>query len=435
MQTRQESNYLPSSVATHNVFGMKRLLLLWLGTFVLCTLLNGTAGRWIATAEEADFGVESTRTAASILKHGEFRDPFVPMLTGPTAHVAPAYPLVYSAVVGTFGTGKPSWWAIRLLTLAVYALQLALLPLLGMELGFSPQLGRIAALLGCFTPLPGSSYKWEALFTGLLLVAIAYTTLLLNRSQTLSLTAALGTLWGVTLLFSPVVIPIFILWGFLILRSLNFRALLLLSMLPLLVISPWILRNYKVFGAFIFIRDDLGTELAVSNNDCASAWLLDNMSSECFAQNHPNANLQLDQRIVEIGEQRFNTERLRLALSWIQNHPSQFFTLSVKRFLYFWFPVSAGGGGLALLGRLIISVFTGASILGLVLMHQARPLAAHMLTACAVSYSLVYYLVHVDLRYRFPILWISFMATAYLLTRRRNTAIAKRQKFILATLL
>jgi len=138
--------------------GPVRLLQLWLAVFAICTLGNGIAGRWLSTAEGADFGVESTRTAAAILKYGEFRDPFIPMPTGPTAHVAPAYPLLYSAVVKTFGTGQPTWWAIRLITLAAYALQLALLPLLAIELGFAPLVGVVAAGLGSLTPLPGSCF-------------------------------------------------------------------------------------------------------------------------------------------------------------------------------------------------------------------------------------------------------------------------------------
>jgi hypothetical protein len=246
--------------------------------------------------------------------------------------------------------------------------------------------------------------------------------LLLRRSPALSTAAVLGVLWGTAILFSPVVVLIFFLWLFLVLRATNVRALILLNALVLLMISPWLLRNYEVFGAFIFVRDDLGTELAVSNNECASAWSLDNTHSECFAQTHPNASLVLDQRILEIGEHRFNEERLGMALHWILGHPLHFFALSAGRFLYFWFPAGAGGEGFALLGTMIISVLTIASILGLLIMHRENPFASYMLAGCAVSYSLVYYLVHVNLRYRYPILWISFMATAYLLTRRANTS-------------
>lgn len=401
-------------------FGAKGLFLLWLATFSVCTLGNGIAGRWLSTAEGVDFDAESTRTAAAILKYGEFRDPFAPMPTGPSSHVAPGYPVLFSAVVATFGSGKAGWWAIRLISLAAYSLQLSLLPLLGVELGFSPLVGLIAAGLGCLAPLPGSSYKWEALFTGLLLVAIAYTTLRLRRSKALSTAAALGVLTGVALLFSPVLAMVCIAWVILIWQSLNLKSSLLIAGLSLLIISPWLVRNYRVFGAFILIRDDLGTELAVSNNDCASAWSLDNIHTGCFALTHPNANLKLDQRIVDLGEHRFNAEELSLARSWIRAHWRQFGALSAKRFAFFWFPAVAGGPGLALLGALFVSVLTAASIPGLLLMYRENRFAAYMLGACIVFYPLVHYLVHVDVRYRYPILWVSSMATAYMLARPRK---------------
>jgi hypothetical protein len=293
-----------------------------------------------------------------------------------------------------------------------------------MELGFTAFVGVVAALLGCLVPLPGSCYKWEAVFSGLLLVAIAYTTLRARRSKALSSAAALGILSGVALLFSPVLVLVCLSWVFLIWRSLHFKSLLLVAGLPLLIISPWLVRNYKIFGAFIFIRDDIGTELAASNNDCASAWSLDNVHSGCFSQVHPNANLKLDQRIAEIGEYRFNQERLGVAWSWIRAHWLQFGALSIKRFVFFWFPIAADGKGLARLGTLIVSLITVASIPGFVLMYRANRLAAYMLASCLLFYPLVYYLVQVDLRYHYPILWVSSMSTAYLLSRQGKASLS-----------
>jgi len=266
------------------------LVALWLATFTACLLANGTAGNWLRTAEGADFGVETTRTAAAILKYGEFRDPFVPMPTGPTAHVAPAYPVLYSGVVAVFGAGKGSWWAIRILTLAAYALGLSLLPWLAFELGLSRRVGVVGAVLGCLVPLPGSCYKWEALFTGLALVAMAYAAARLRHSKTLASAAFLGALAGVALLLSPVVVLVYLAWGVLIWRSLQPKSILLLAGIPVLIISPWLVRNYRVFGHWFFVRDAFGTELAVSNNDCASAWMLDNTHSGCFVKEHPNAS-------------------------------------------------------------------------------------------------------------------------------------------------
>src|SRR5579862_3583691 len=316
----QPRSILLREQSSRDPLGAKGFFLLWMAAFAVCTLGNGLGGRWISTAEGADFGVESTRTAAAILKYGEFRDPFLPMPTGPTSHVAPAYPVLYSGVMAVFGTGKTGWWAVHLITLAAYTLQLSLVALLAVELGFSALTGMIAAGLGCLIPLPGSSYKWEAHFTGLLLVAIACTMLRFCRTHALSTAAALGLLSGIGILFSPVIAIVCTAWIVLIRQSLNLKSLLLIAGLALLVTSPWLVRNYRVFGAFIFIRDDLGTELATSNNDCSSAWSLDNIDSQCFAVMHPNANVQLDKRIVEVGEYRFNVEQRHKGWSWISAH-------------------------------------------------------------------------------------------------------------------
>src|SRR5579871_4416372 len=173
---------------------------------ILIVLLSGNilVGNWICNASDADFGVESTRTAAALLRTGSFRDPFVVMPTGLSSHVAPAYPVLYAAVVWTFGTGKATWWAIRVITLGAYSLQLALLPLLAVELGIARQIGIVGTAIGCVVAIPGSSYKWEAMFTGLALVIVAYLTVALKRSRNvLGLATALGVVWGVGFLISP----------------------------------------------------------------------------------------------------------------------------------------------------------------------------------------------------------------------------------------
>ena len=34
-----------------------------------------------------------------------------------------------------------------------------------------------------------------------------------------------------------------------------------------LVVSPWLVRNYAVFGKFVFVRDNLPLEMHMANND------------------------------------------------------------------------------------------------------------------------------------------------------------------------
>jgi hypothetical protein len=194
----------------------------------------------------------------------------------------------------------------------------------------------------------------------------------------------------------------------------RFRVLVLVSGLPLLVISPWVIRDYEVFHAFIFIRDNFGTELAVSNNDCAAPSLHGNLP--CAELTHPNRSALLASRIVQVGEYQFNKEQSQKARAWVREHPEGFLKLTAQHFLLFWFPAFAPTeGALFLLGTLEISILTILSAPGLLLLYRTNRAATYLLASGAVSYSVAYYLVQMDYRYRYPILWISYIAVSYLL--------------------
>jgi len=398
-------------------------------------LLGGNilVGNWVRNADEADFGVESTRTAYAILHAGRFSDPFEVMPTGPSSHVAPAYPLLYAAVIVAFGAGKAAWWAIRVMTLAAYSLQLALLPRLVAQLGMTSQIGVLAAGVGCLVPIPGSCYKWEAIFSGLMLVTLAYLTVYLRRAQNvLRIAGILGIGWGIGFLFSPATLAVCLAWMPLMWlwtpRALRTQVSALVVCLAGLMVLPWMIRDYRVFHAIIFVRDNFGTELAVSNNDCAAPSLRENLP--CTKLTHPNHNAGLARRILEIGEYEFNQEQSRQAGIWMGEHPQRFLTLTAQHFLLFWFPAFAPADGpLVLLTMLEISVITALTIPGLVLLCRVNRLASYLLASGAAAYSVTYYLVQMDYRYRYPILWISYVAVGYLLKaaadRFRNRQNAK----------
>jgi hypothetical protein len=413
--------------------GILPVIKLTIGIWIVLLAGNILAGNWIRNADDADFGVESTRTAAAILHDGRFSDPFEVMATGPSSHVAPAYPVLYAGVIAAFGAGKTAWWAIRAITLGAYALQLALLPGLVAELGMARQIGVLAAVIGCLVPIPGSCYKWEAIFSGLMLVILAYLTVRLRRAQNvMRIGTSLGIGWGVGFLFSPAMLAVFLAWLALMWlwtrRKLRPRLAALVICLAGLMVLPWMIRDYKVFHAVIFIRDNFGTELAVSNNDCAAPSLRENL--DCTLLTHPNHNAGLALRILEVGEYQFNREQSRKAQTWMREHPERFLSLTARHFLLFWFPAFAPAeSAIVLLTMLEISLITALTIPGLVWLSRNNRFAAYLLASGAGAYSVAYYLVQMDYRYRYPILWISYIAAAFLLKacwdrfRNPNTAV------------
>lgn len=389
--------------------------------FAVLFFANALVPRRDATTDTADSSVESTRTAAALLQYGEFRDPYAPMPTGLSAHSPPAYPLMYAGIIKVFGTGRAAWWAVRVLTLAVYALHLALLPVLAATLSLNRLSGTIAAWLGILIPIPGSLYKWETVFTALFLVVLALLTAKWRaQPRSIAIACTLGAAWGLALLFCPTVLLVWISWlaiaCFFARRIVTLRAVAAVCVLPILIIAPWLIRNYEVFHALIPLRDNFGLELAASNNDCATGWAKQDQDSPCFAQVHPNASVTLDKRILEIGEYRFNVERMQTARHWIIEHPWNFARLCFRRFLFFWMPVFAPLSGLALLGAASISAVTLLSIPGIFVIFRRNRFAGSLALACLVFYSPAYYLAEVELRFRYPILWVALLASGCLVT-------------------
>ena len=50
-------------------------------------------------------GAEITRVALTLVQQGDFAHPFFALPTGPTAHTAPGYVMLYALVAKLFGTG------------------------------------------------------------------------------------------------------------------------------------------------------------------------------------------------------------------------------------------------------------------------------------------------------------------------------------------
>lgn len=157
----------------------------------------------------------------------------------------------------------------------------------------------------------------------------------------------LGSLMGLLVLTSPPTALIFVVWlAYDLYRcgAANFfkKALVPLVLLPIVIVAPWTVRNYRVFHRVIPVRDDFGLELSVSNNDCAHVSIYRNLLSGCFDKFHPNRNVSEAAKVRAMGEVKYNDLRLREALNWISSHPARFVTLSAKRFIAFWMPTQNG---------------------------------------------------------------------------------------------
>lgn len=366
----------------------------------------------------AHTGYESIELAQSLALHGSFADPFLPMATGASAQLAPGYPAFVALLIGWFGNGPGAILALRWCTTLVIAAQLCLLPFLtrSFKLGYAP--GALAAVVFLTSGIPREDW-WEQNYTGLLMIVLSILMyrMLTRESSTLEAVCT-GTLWGFSLLVSPVLLPALGLWLCAMFWATGkpLSQKLALVLLPTLVVCPWLVRNYEVFDQFVFVRDNLGMELAVSNNACAEFSFIANRISGCYALQHPNENADEAARVRSLGEVPYNGARMREAKAWIGENPERFIRLTGERIAAFWVPSALPVPGAR---RKLDAVVSAASILcvaGLVLLWRRNRMAMFVVLCWLLTYPPIYYLTQYNERFRLPLLWAILLPGCCVLT-------------------
>jgi len=345
----------------------------------------------------AEFGqqLELFSVASNLATSGQFRDPFgVP--TGPTAHVAPVYAAILAVAVKLFRDPVTVTLAMMVVNAVLFGWAASLLPALSRFVYGQTAPGVVGGAL-----LAASSWmmpQWEAALSSLLFLTA---TLAMLRSGPVR-----AGLWsGICLLTSPAcllalsVVALSRSWigsaGASALRGRRFA--IPVAGIALAICAPWILRNWIELGSPFFIRDNLGLELYISNQDRASAELVTNWP---LWHVHPSQNRDEAKLVAAMGEGPYNRLRFGSALDWIRSHPQQFLKLSASRVWYYWFPSPRQGWP-----AYLYWIISGVGIWGLWISRRNR--WACLLAVTGVVYSLTFTLIAIDMRYRFPSLWIS----------------------------
>jgi len=224
-----------------------------------------------------------------------------------------------------------------------------------------------------------------------------------------------GLLWGVIALTNTAVLSMFpfcLLWLMYRLprdsRRFTGAAVCILS--TILIMTPWLARNYVTFGKFVLIRDNLPLEMHMANNDrLTGLWTRDE---------HPGNNPQAMQKFQQLGEMRFMEEKQQQVRQFIAEHPGLFLRFSLERAMYFWIaPPQANiiaGYDLSFarhVGFLIPAILAFG---GLWLSIRNRIRGSFLLACFLLIYPLPYYLVNPFPRYKHPIEPEMIMLAVYL---------------------
>jgi len=351
------------------------------------------------------FGWEMGRIAVAIASGHGFSNPFGPP-TGPTAWEPPLYPYLTAGVFTVFGIYTKAS-AFVLLTFNSACSALTCIPIFQIaRRSFSRKVAIGSAW--AWALLPNVMFWctreiWETSLSALLLAVIFWLTLTLEERDGWIPWLEFGALWGIAALNSTSLLsflPAAGLWAWSRRAKRGKSSLpgvVLASMIFFACIAPWLLRNDRTFGQFIFIRDNFGAELRLGNGNGANgAWM---------EYLHPTQDIYAMRQYESMGELPYIAMRKREAVDFIRADYGRFVWLSLKRFVYFW----AGAPKPTQpewLGAAKNSLYLASSILtfwGLARALRQRRQGAWLFFWLMLSLPAIYYVVFAMPRYRHPI--------------------------------
>jgi len=403
-------------------------------------------GMVLQTLQPAGLWGEMMKLADSIAQHGTFSNPFSILPTGPTAANPPLYPLILALFMKTLRYSGLVYIAITVSAAVMNAFTAVLLLRLSQIFYGDILPGVVASLL--WIPVMPDMPDWDTSYTvaGLLLFCIVASSL---ASASIAKAALAGAIAGLLVLLNPSSLFVTLPWlAFLLWREGRLRPALVRAVtITFLVLAGftvgWGWRNYRQLGAFV-IRTNLGMTLYASNNYCAQPSMISNEFTGCYQRHHPNTSLEEATALRNLGEVRYDRLRTAETLSWINANPGKFWWLTLARVWQFWFPATEQlrpTGSEA--RREFVSIawvqswiayrnfvartvwlITVLSIPGFALMLRRKEPSAAFIAAALAAYPVLYYVVVSDVRYRYPVLWLSLLPAGYFLV---STVDRKRQ--------
>lgn len=364
--------------------------------------------------------LEMLAIARNLADHGTFANPYFSMNTGPTAANPPLYPIMLALLIKSVKTPALQWFVAASGSIVANALTAAWLPYVSFLFFGDVIAGLFASLfwLAAMQTIP----SWDTSYTvaGLLLFCLM-TAVHINKNRSVGAFGALaGVVSGSLFLLNPSSIMVFLPWLIYLYTRQRAHAAhatkyccFLIATLCLFA-AAWAGRNYHELGGFV-VRTNLGLTLYASNNDCAESSLIKDALNRCYQAHHPNYSVSEAQLIRTLGEIRYDQKRIADSRSWMADHPRRFLRLTVKRIREFWFPPldESTYTGAASYAAYVIWIITALSIPGVILMAYRREPVTLFVIAVLLIYPLLYYIVVTDVRYRYPVLWLSLLTAGY----------------------
>ena len=325
-------------------------------------------------------GWEQMAIARSLAAGHGFSNPFG-YVTGPTAVCAPVHPGMLAVILHFWGDRPMAVIPSLLAEVAIQSIGVVVLLRIAVAAFSSWIPGALAAFAILLTTRPFP--QWETSSAWLAFEVLFLCAQLGIRSR------STGAIMGLGWLVSPALAPA----SFAIVWLLRGRKYVTTSAaVAVVVILPWSVRNWAVLRAPIFLRDNFGLELFLSNNDLAGPTQED-AEAERYGLWHPGNNADVAADVARAGEPKYFGHLQSEAVDWIRNHPGRFLRLTAAR-VWLWWASSWPVAGISLL-----------SFVGLWL--NRRSTVGRAATAGLLLFPVPYYVIQFNPRYTYPILWIA----------------------------
>jgi hypothetical protein len=400
------------TIAVLGIALLMRLLILW-------TVVTRYPPQWLFTR-----GMEMGLLAKSLLAGKGLSSPFGGD-TGPTAIVAPVYPLLVAAVFRVFGAYSiASAVAILMAQTIVNLITIWLIMWVARRL-FNQATATLAGVIwGCSLPLVWMpTILWETslsccLLVGLFAIVLKYRAMAdMGPVQWITL----GGYCGLCALVNPALLLSLagiVLWLVYMTRGRQAYWPLLSLLTFVLVFAPWPIRNARVFHAFVPLRTTVGLELWMGNRDGATGFLDESV--------FPMFNPQELADYMKRGEVGYSAHKSELAKQYIFTHPGEFISLTARRFVRFWSGTGTRNGS-----ALFALHATSTTLLGLIaLAVLTRRRRYDLITLFALPmllFPIPYTITHAEFRYRLVIDPIMTVLCAYAVVELNRLAVHARK--------
>jgi hypothetical protein len=355
------------------------------------------------------FGWETGRVAMAVASGHGYSSP-LPINTGPSAWLPPAYPLLLAAVFRVFGIFTASSAFVILLLNAIFSVFTCIPIFFITRHSFGEKAAIIAAWLWAIFPYAvyySVGLVWETCLSTLLFAIVFLMALQLDSESSWARWIGWGALWGILALSNPALLatlPFLLAW-ILVRHSFSTGRRIAAAILTLVtlaaVATPWTLRNYRVFHRLIPLRDNFWMELYFGNTGDLSEIMPDWV--------HPSTSQHELDEFQQLGEIGYNQQKKKIVLEWIRQHPGQFAVLCLRRVSNWWTGYWSFDREYLInepytYPNMIFVIGTTLLMLaGLWFAFARCPGAAVPYVLVLISFPIVYYITHDEIQYRHPV--------------------------------